>query len=141
MCASPTVEHLERQIVDVLRRFGQLAAILQVLTEKLEAGDARAAKLEQWVKLASDNSLSAMNGIQGIRKEMLRDTANELQMAEVLNSAVERGCSAHERIDALDKRIASVEEIFGLASKKWTSIQAALMLFFVGWFSKATGER
>ncbi len=29
----------------------------------------------------------------------------------------------------------------GLASKKWTSIQAALMSFFVGWFSKATGER
>ncbi len=29
----------------------------------------------------------------------------------------------------------------GLASKKWTWIQAAVMSFFVGWFSKATGER
>ena len=29
----------------------------------------------------------------------------------------------------------------GLASKKWTSIQAAMMSFLVGWFSKATGER
>jgi hypothetical protein len=31
--------------------------------------------------------------------------------------------------------------VFGLASKKWTWIQAAVMSFFVGWFSKATGER
>ena len=29
----------------------------------------------------------------------------------------------------------------GLASQKWTPIQAALMVFRVGWFSKATGER
>jgi ABC-type nitrate/sulfonate/bicarbonate transport system ATPase subunit len=31
--------------------------------------------------------------------------------------------------------------LIGLASKKWTWIQAAVMSFFVGWFSKATGER
>ena len=29
----------------------------------------------------------------------------------------------------------------GLRRKKWTSIQAALMSFLVGWFSKAIGER
>jgi hypothetical protein len=31
-------------------------------------------------------------------------------------------------------------EAFGLASKKWIPMQAALMGFSFGWFSKATGE-
>jgi hypothetical protein len=42
---------------------------------------------------------------------------------------------------ALMRAIDELHLALGLASKKWTPIQAALMSFSFCWFSNATGER
>ncbi len=45
------------------------------------------------------------------------------------------------KLDLVPTELAFDKALVGLASKKWTSIQAALMLFRVVRFSKAAGER
>jgi hypothetical protein len=110
MSASPTIEYLEQQIVEALKRIDQLTALIQVLVEKMDAGDARAAIADKWTKMASDNGLQAMKWIKELNARKAEDSADMVKLVEIVNMAVERGAGDHERIADLEKKMVALGE-------------------------------
>ena len=105
MSTQEQIEYLGRQVLDVSSRLAKVIGVLETFHKKIEAGDAQVSKLAEWVKEASEISLSASQSVAEIRKEIAEDSAEFAKLAELMEGLIEREIDLSARLERVEKRL------------------------------------